>query len=156
MTQINNITLGYSDSEDRIWLRLVLANGNESFLWLTRKLTLQVITAIEKLITQETSTNTFNNSSTDILKNEFFEKSISVFDPTPEPPAKNQIPEKCGLCHQIKITYTPTWQISFEMPNNINYQLNLDRDKIFKVLIALIRQSNKANWQDSYQPSWAR
>lgn len=160
--QVHNITFGYSDSEDRIWVRLILQEGGEARLWLTRRLCIALCRGIIQLIEKYT----FKEGRTLIgdelnvhLRNEFYETSRSTWDPTPPPPAqKKQSPESnnysTALCHQVSIDGGSQWALRFSATQNLDYQLALDRKLTQKILVALLKQSQAIAWDIQLPNTW--
>lgn len=161
MVQVNNITFGYSDSEDRLWVRLQLNNGKETNLWLTRRLTSALCQAITQMIEKNTLENTASLSTEALnkeLRREFFEISQSTWDPTPAAPTPDQISSNhiTGLCHTIQIDSGDNWQIRLLGPGQQIYVLPIDRHLIQKLLLAIIKQAELAQWEITPTNQWLR
>ena len=155
----NNITFGYSDSEDRMWLRLLLVEGGEAKMWLTRRLCQGLCNGIAKLIEQHTSVNNEKLSGDNLaqhLKTEFYETSRSTWDPAPPPATKEVVTAPMGLCHTIYIDSGENWCIRFADPGKLEYALPMDRHLIQKTLLALYKQAQQAGWNISTSYSWLR
>ena len=159
--QANNITFGFSDSEDRLWARVQLQNNSEAHLWLTRRLTLAACHGIVQVIEK----NTFENGqplSEDLLnkylRREFFEITQTTWDPAPAAPNTSQTPtadiNPSGLCHTIKIDGGNVWQIQLIGPQQQTYVLPLDRRLMQKILLALLKQMEVAQWGGTPVKPW--
>ena len=157
--QANNITFGYSDSEDRIWLRLLLTEGGEARLWLTRRLCIGICNGVAGMIEKYTPASEQESVET-YLKKEFYEASRSTFDPTPPPPSKETSNEtlspSMGLCRTAYIDAGDVWRLRLVGPQQIEYVLPLDRTLTQKVLVALFKQAHIAGWSIPSTHNWLR
>lgn len=155
----NTVTFGYADSEDRMWLRLLLVDGGEAKMWLTRRMCESLCNSIAKLIEGHTLVNDEKLSGdtlTQHLKTEFYETTISTWDPSP-PPAKNETnATPMSLCHSISIDAGDNWCIRFSGVNNVEYALPMDRRLIQKTLLAIYKQAQQAGWNITTTYSWLR
>jgi len=158
--KVCNITFGYSDSEDRLWLRLILAEGGEAILWLTRRLCLALCSAIANQIEKYTVINNIplqGDALRQHLKKEFFETKTSTWAPSPAPQKQeekiNNPPS--GVCHTAFIdTDGKVWVLRLAGPNNVEYALPMEREKILKILFALTRQANQNEWGLNREYRW--
>jgi len=162
----NSITFGYSSTEDRIWVRLLLISKSEVRFWISRRLSKAVYDGMAGLLTKS---KVIDGKELDQLalelhlKAEFFELSLSTFDPAPPPPVINkgyddeiQVPKSAefiGLCHSITLTSGDKWLMRFNT-NKIDYQLALERRSMLKVFIGLLKTSANAGWDIPNTYSW--
>jgi len=156
---INNITFGYADSEDRMWLRLLLAEGGEARMWLTRRLCEGLCNGIAKLIEQHTVINNEKLSGENLaqhLKTEFYETTRNTWDSAPPPAKKEQAMAPMGLCHTMYIDSGENWCIRLVGPSKIEYALPMDRHLIKKILLALHKQAQQARWNIPVNHEWLR
>jgi hypothetical protein len=159
--QAQTITFGYSDSEDRIWARLVLDSSQEVRFWITRRLLQNLIHSLSQLLEQQTALNQTHLDTTEIhqyLKTECFEASRATWDPTPPPPLQlNQdlaTTPSIEMCLEINIQIDPTWHFQFSGPTQKNCRLSLERHLVPKFLIALTHQAATAGWQIPTPSNW--
>lgn len=158
---ITNITLGYADSEDRLWARLILANGKETRIWLTRRMTLGLANGLADLLEktdgpdqQINPEKILNSDDQKHLNNELMSALNEKADETPEPPAPNTIEMfGSGLCHTINITPGNPWLIVFEAPGQ-GFALPAERKIIFKLMHAFRSQADQAEWSPPTKHSW--
>jgi len=158
--KISNITFGYSDSEDRMWLRLLLTEGGEAKMWLTRRLCQGLCNGIANVIEQHTVVDNEKLTGDTLaqhLKTEFYETTRSTWDPAPPPGKKEDITIPMGLCHTIYIDSTgSTWCIRLVGPNHVEYALMTDRRLIQKTLLAIYKQAQQAGWNIATTHDWLR
>ena len=156
----NNITFGYSDSEDRLWIRLVLSDQSEARFWLTRRLTENLCQAIAGVIEKNTQAQHPNLSEQEVnqyLRKEFFEVTQSTWDPTPPPPqaTHNETPlPAMQLCQTINIDFGSHWQLRFSGARGPEYTLVIEPIQASKFLLALLKQSQMGHWQITTDKAW--
>lgn len=151
----HSITFGYSDTEDRIWVRMLLESKSEVNFWINRRLCKAIYEAMAGLLKKSKLVDDKEMEPEALeqhLKAEFFELSRSTFDPAPPPPPPNtahgteaQSPKWIGLCHSVSITSGPKWLISFTA-KGVDYQLAIDRRSMIKVFVALLKTCVNAGW----------
>lgn len=146
--RVANITFGYSDSEDRIWVRILLTNDSEAKFWLTRRLCESLINALAKLLEEHSPLkNVFSkNELTTLLHQEY--QDINANSDTPPPPPKN-LPHQMaplGICHTIDITPGNPWLFVWNISNNKQYALLSDRPMCLRLLRTIQTQSERAKW----------
>jgi len=162
----NSITFGYSSTEDRIWVRLLLISKSEVRFWISRRLSKAVYDGMAGLLTKSMVIDgrELDPSALELhLKAEFFELSLSTFDPAPPPPLINRAKdddtqvskpaEFIGLCHSITLTSGDKWLMKFNT-NKIDYQLSLERRSMLKVFIGLLKTCANAGWDIPNTYSW--
>ena len=158
--QAQTITFGYSDSEDRLWIRLVLVDQSEARFWLTRRLTENLCQAMAGLIEQNTQAQHPSLSTQEVnqyLRKEFFEVTHSTWDPTPPPPqaTQNNTPTPTmQLCQTINIDLGLTWQLRFSGTRGPEYTLGIEPNQAPKFLLALLKQSQIGHWQVTTDKIW--
>jgi len=163
----NSITFGYSGTEDRIWVRMLLISKGEVRFWISRRLTKAVYDGMAGLL-QKSKVIEGKELDPDALeqhlKAEFFELSLSTFDPAPPPPTPSQNQtqsnndsanpsEFIGLCHSVTLTSGDKWLMSFTT-KGVDYQLVLERRSMLKVFIGLLKTSANAGWDVPKTHSW--
>lgn len=159
--QAQTITFGYSDSEDRLWARLVINPTHEVKFWVTRRLLQNLIQSVANLLEQQTQqVNTQLNLDQvhQHLKKECFEASRATWDPTPPPPISPTqdtatIPS-IEMCLEINIQIDEAWHFRFSGAKQKHICLSLERLLVTKFLIALIYQGKMADWEISSPAIW--
>lgn len=155
------ITFGYSDSEDRLWARLIVNADQDVKFWITRRLLenfIEVLTDLLETETQKSTPNTISKKIQQQLKIECFEASRATWDPNPPPShSSKRMDTKTSnieLCLKIDIQISNTWTFQFSGAAQKNISLILDRLSIPKFLIALLHQQKLANWQIPAKANW--
>lgn len=156
--QVINITFGYSDSEDRLWTRLILKDGGEAFLWLTRRLTEHLCQAVVQMIEKHTSAEELGTQADNLLptlKKEYYEISRTTWDPSP-PKADNSHTISTGtqVCTQVTINKHTQWELIFRSNKGNTYELGMQRKELEKILAAFLLQGQKAQWHLQINSAW--
>lgn len=150
---IQSITTGYSDSEDRIWARMVLQDG-ETRLWLTRRLVLKLCASVlELLIKNETKQEP---ASIEQVQETIAKASLAAkieqakghlhTTPAPPPPTPDARVER-GICHSIDITPGANdWIFVWKSPGLTPCQLVLNKEGVTRLVTGLIQQANANGW----------
>lgn len=159
--QAQTITFGYSDSEDRLWIRLILENQSDAKFWLTRRLTENLCQTMAGLIEKNIQEQFPEFAQDDIdqhLRKEFFEVTRSTWDPTPPPPSsENQAPStSIQLCQTININLGDVWQLRFSGSRGIEYTFAIEPHQASKFLLALLKQSQVGHWQINANKNWLK
>lgn len=162
MTQrAQTITFGYSDSEDRLWARLILNPEQDVKFWITRRLLQRLIDRITHLLEQTTQASQPSASSSQVqqyLKTEFFEATRATRDPNPPPPVVHadstikNIPIE--MCLEIKIQIHDSWRFIFSGSQQKHIVLPLERSLVPKFLMILLNQQKFAQWQIPHSAKW--
>lgn len=135
-----SITLGYSDSEDRLWCRLILKDKNETRFWLTRGLCFNFCKNIWQFL------NTHSPTATAAFQSFTKEQATSsAVDKSPPPPEKVQV--NSGLCTNININYqNDVYTIKFLTNSQSQYILQLNSEATCRLMNAFTISSFNANW----------
>lgn len=150
---IQSITTGYSDSEDRIWARMVLQEG-ETRLWLTRRLVLKLCASVLDLLIKNEArqeTASVEGVQETIAKASLAAKLEQVKEhlhatPAPPPPTPTARVER-GICHSIDITPGPNdWIFIWKSPGLTPCQLVLNKEGVTRLVTGLIQQANANGW----------
>lgn len=158
----HSITFGYSDTEDRIWVRMLLEGDAEVYFWINRRLCKAIYNAMADLLIKNKVIDGQELASKALeqhLKAEFYELSRSTFDPAPPPPKSDtskteQTAQKwVGLCHSVSITSGARWLMSFSTKGT-DYQLGVDRRSMIKVFVGLLKTCAKAAWDIPKTHKW--
>ena len=155
--QILSITFGYSDSEDRLWARCVLAGRNESRFWLTRRLTLALIhTLAEKLHKTLPALPVPMEDSLRLA----MEYQAALEAPADTAPTRSSTTSghtsAMPLCHSIDITPSPekVWGIQWRLENQQALALSPERNQVHRVLAILISRAEAAGWAPALAEGW--
>ncbi len=151
--QIQSITTGYSDSEDRIWARMVLTQG-EMRLWLTRRLVMRLCEGVLDLLIksekkeESTSIGELRDTIAKASVAAKIEQAKSRLNETPAPPPPD--PEtklSSGICHSIDITPGASdWVFVWKSAGLSPCQLALNKDGVTRLVTGLIQQANANGW----------
>lgn len=158
----HSITFGYSDTEDRIWVRMLLEGESEAYFWINRRLCKAIYNAMADLLLkykvidgQELESKALEQH----LKAEFYELSRSTFDPAPPPPKSDTSNSELttqkwfGLCHSVSITSGARWLMSFSTKGT-DYQLGVDRRSMIKIFVGLLKTCDNARWDIPKTHKW--
>lgn len=155
--QILSITFGYSDSEDRLWARCVLAGNNESRFWLTRRLTLALIHALAEKLHKTLPALPVPMEDSLRLAMEYQAALDAPADSAPAQPstARNHT-GAMPLCHSIDITPSPDkpWGIQWRLENRQALALSPERNQVHRVLAILISRAEAAGWAPALAEGW--
>jgi hypothetical protein len=149
-----NITFGYSDSEDRLWLRLQLETTNEASLWLTRRFAKIIFEALSGVI-EKSKAPTKPEDIHSSLKKEYYEVSKSTWSPNPQPlekSSKNTI--ITGTCTSATIKKRGLMFQLILKTNQSEFTMDLDNNNLIKILVALNLKTKQAGWQIWPNKSW--
>jgi hypothetical protein len=152
-TRIQSITTGYSDSEDRIWARMVLHEG-EIRLWLTRRLVMRLCAGMLDLLIKAEKQE--ESSSIEVLRETIAKASIAAkieqakgrLSDTPAPPPPDpDVKLSSGICHSIDITPGANdWVFIWKSAGLPPCQLALNKDGVTRLVTGLIQQANANGW----------
>jgi len=148
-------------------VRMLLLNKSEVRFWISRRLTKAVYEGMAGLLKKSKVIDGKELEPAALeqhLKAEFFELSLSTFDPTPPPPSpkasqstsEDESPkpdEFIGLCHSVTLTSGDKWLMSFTT-RGVNYQLALERRSMLKVFVGLLKTSANAGWDVPKTYAW--
>jgi hypothetical protein len=157
---ICTFTMGYSDGEDRVWVRAVLAPPREAQLWLTRALTLKIAQGVADLLVKTAPPPT-ENAIPELagtiqkakLAAEYQQAKANPSDreapPPPDPSSVVQAPG--GLCSSVDIRpgqdASQPWVFVWKTPSfPAGYLLSLPRPSVLKLTAGLVQQAQIAGW----------
>lgn len=157
---ISTFTMGYSDGEDRVWVRAVLAPPREAQLWLTRALTLKIAQGVSDLLVK-TAPPVAENAIPQLagtiqkakLAADYQQAKANPSDreapPPPEPGKTVQAPG--GLCSSVDIhpgqDPSQAWLFVWKVPGvPAGYALSLPRQSVLKLTAGLVKQAQIAGW----------
>jgi hypothetical protein len=136
---VASITLGYSDSEDRLWCRLILKNKNEAQFWMTRNLCFKFCKNVWKFLKIHSPLTSDNFQKLTIEK-----ASTLIPEKSPPPPEKKQVIS--GLCISISIDYKDIYIIKFLTNSQTQYILHLSPEATCRLMNIFTKASFNANW----------
>ncbi len=154
IVRIQSITLGYSDSEDRVWVRLILQDDIEARLWLTRRLMLRLAEGLVDMLMQATIKKT-NAMSPELelpmarakLAAEFTDAQSTLTNTPAPPPPESKASIATGICHSVDISSSETyWSLTWRSTGTPNYLLDLDRGAVIRLVSGMVRQADTAGW----------
>lgn len=95
----SSLTIGYSDSEDRLWLRFV-REGGEAKLWMTRRLAMALLDKSHELLLQNVEPTRFEGEHRQAVQ-EFIQ---AKGDPAPPRAPSVQVDVPSGLVTSVDLT----------------------------------------------------
>ena len=151
---VQTITMGYSDSEDRLWLRVVLTDQNEARFWLTRRLLIRLCGAIADLLVKSYAKENEHELkelgevlSQAKLAAEFEQAKDRLTETEAPPLSENPSPYPVGICHSVDITPgSPRWTVVWKVASTPGYSLAMDKVALLKLTAGLIEQAKRNGW----------
>lgn len=144
-----SVTMGYSDSEDRLWLRLV-DGANEVKFWLSRRIALPMLERSYELLTQAQDASEARRAHESAVK-DFLERRGD----RPPPPNRDVASGPAmGLVASIDITVSDQgarWVFSSPASGTAAFQA--DRTQAHQLLEVLWSKVREARWTD--QAPWS-
>ena len=154
--KIQTFTIGYSDSEDRVWVRVILVDHTEARLWLTRRLVQRVVETTADLLIKTLPKETDlsipglgNAISMAKLAADFAKAKENPSDaPAPPPPETRMAASlPVGLCQSLDITPAEkVWSFIWRTPGSPGYLLMIDRCAVMRLTAGLLTQAQTAGW----------
>jgi hypothetical protein len=144
-----SVTMGYSDSEDRLWLRLV-DGAHEAKFWLSRRIALPMLERSYELLTQAQDRGEARQSHQSAVK-EFLERKG---DRPPPPNREVASGPAMGLVASIDITVSEQgarWVFSSPVSGTAAFQA--DRTQAHQLLEVLWSKVREARWSE--QAPWS-
>ncbi len=158
---VSTFTMGYSDGEDRIWVRLVLTPPREARLWLTRQMTLNLAKGLAGLIVKHREPPAASQSVIPELAGAMSKAHLSADfqaakanpsdrEAPPPPDPKVAVFAPGGLCPSVDLTPPKEkgapWQFIWRVPGSSGYLLSLPEASVLKLTAGLLNQANLAGW----------
>ena len=145
MLKVKNITIGYSDSEDRLWFKLTLFDEKDVQIWITRQLAKNICKELTRLLKFH-SKEKLTYSDLDIKK-EIFEMNNAIWDKSSSKSLNENNKSLLGLCKNIEIIlFNNNWKIVMRVSHEQKFFFITSRINIIKLFIAIIQQIKFANW----------
>lgn len=148
--------MGYSDSEDRIWVRMVLVDQTEARLWLTRRLVQVVCNGMADLLLKTRPkekelpipelSDTISKAK---LAADFVKAKENPSDAQPPPPPTQPVPSHLptGVCHRVDIQPSEkVWSFIWMVAGTPGYLLTLDRGAAMRLTAGLLQQAKVCSW----------
>ena len=157
---IRSLSMGYLQSEDRLWVRLVLADDTQRQIWVTRYLTEKLIQGLAELlqasyqqvplpfpIDRETGLKFEHEEATQLKA----DASAGQTGKDLQKPADDE-----GLCLNIEIKKIADfqWQLTWNTAQKKAYTMQPNRIEMHQLLQSLLRQQQRANWCIAHQHDW--
>lgn len=157
---IRSLSMGYLQTEDRLWLRLSLTNNTSRQIWLTRYLTEKMIQGLADMLQKsyqdvplpfaldrETALK-FEHEEATQLKTE-----ANVGQGAVELQKK---PKDEGVCSTIEFKKIADfqWQVTWNTLQNSAYTMQPNRIEMHQLLQSLLRQQRLVNWRIDHQHDW--
>jgi hypothetical protein len=157
MSVIQSITFGYSDSEDRLWVRCVLQGGGESRFWLTRRLALALIKGVTDKLADTLSPVPVPMDKALRLALEHQAGFEKPSDPAPPAPrSSSKAASEMSLCTRIDLTPgNKSWRIVW-IAGGQPLTLNMAREAVHRMLAGLISRAQQAGWAPELPASWLK
>lgn len=153
-----SLTVGYSDSEDRVWVRLVGENA-EQRVWLTRRCVLALIQTLASAL--ETSLAELGSilqmEAAQRLGMELDEAAAAMGSaaPEPAPKSKDYYVADSGLCTVFDLdTQSAQWVMRLHTVCGKPLVFDGSRLQMHQLLKSLLNRQREAGWQ-LYVPEWS-
>lgn len=151
---VQTITMGYSDSEDRLWIRVVLNDKNEARFWLTRRLLIRVCGAIADILAKTYAKENEHELrelgellSHTKLAAEFEHAKSTLLDTEAPPLSETPSPYPVGICHSVDITPgKPRWSVVWKVASTPGFLLQLDGPALMKMVAGFMEQAKRNGW----------
>lgn len=154
---IQSVTFGYSDSEDRLWVRCLMKDEDDVRFWITRRLTLALIEAMGIKL-RETLPALPVPMAEDLRLAVEYQSALEIprepAPPAPENPVART--QELPLCHTVDISTHPShaWAIVWKVAGAAPLALTANRQTIHRLLAALINRAEAAGWAPALSQSW--
>ncbi len=159
----STVTLGYSDTEDRLWIRILNKDGTDKKMWLTRNLCEKICICLVSNLEKTLSPNSEKNSkpSKNMAKILATEHQVALEEATKKKPndsveaVKPKYNSPIRLCSSVNIQFGKAWKLQFFCAEEANsFEIKTDRKNIHQILSAIIKQCAQANWNIENLPKW--
>ena len=161
----STITFGYSDTEDRLWVRILNDDGSDKKMWLTRNLCGKICSCLASNLEKTTSIDKEKSKvSAEIFDQLASEHQIAVnkmikatVSSRSEESIKSKSPGPIRLCNSVNISFGKDWTIKFFCTEEENsFQIKTDRQNVHQILSALIKKCEQAGWNIQKLPIWRK
>lgn len=153
-----SLTVGYSDSEDRVWVRLVGENA-EQRVWLTRRCVLALIetlaSALETSLVELDSILLMESAQRLAMEQDEAAGAMGGQAPAPAPRSKDYQISEGGLCTVFDLqSLAERWVVRLHTVSGQPLVFDGNRLQMHQLLKSLINRQHEAEWR-LYAPSWS-
>ena len=157
---IRSLSMGYIQTEDRLWVRPTLTDGTQRQIWITRYLTEKLIRGLAELLqaSYQEVPLPFPIDRETGLKFEHEEATQLKSDANARQTGKD-LREPAGdegLCLNIEIKNIADfqWLLTWNTAQKTAYTMQPNRIEMHQLLQSLLRQQHMANWLIELQHDW--
>lgn len=148
MTQLySSLTVGYSDSEDRLWLRFV-REGGEAKLWITRRLAMALLDQSYGLMNKSASDRDCDQEHLEAVQ-EFIR---SQGDPAPARMPAGQVDIQSGLVASVDVSVSEDNVLWTFVSAQGRVGFRGSRTEAHRILEIFWLRMRSAGWRDA--PPW--
>ena len=154
-----DITLAYSETEDRVWLR-----SQGQMLWLTRRILLRFLSASGKLLEQSVPGGEVPNALPPSHRIQIDHEEALAESPEgtaalqhgkESPPSADEA-QAVPVVHTIHITPSPSiWVVTLQS-TDVEMQVRLNRRDFHRLLGAMSMAAQRGEWLACDMPGWMR
>lgn len=153
-----SLTVGYSDSEDRVWVRLVGENA-EQRVWLTRRCVLALIqtlaSALETSLVELDSILQMESSQRLAMEQDEAAGAMDGQAPAPAPRSKDYQIAEGGLCTVFDVQMqAERWVVRLHTVSGQPLVFDGNRLQMHQLLKSLLNRQREADWR-LCAPSWS-
>ena len=158
---MSTLTIGYSDSEDRLWLRIIDKDSNEGRIWLTRGMTQNLINEFARQLEFDApDINVLDKIEPKLRLQVDLSVSKETFENvSPPPPSKSLevIQVDGGLCVAVNFSKNTSgiWMVIWKGINSKVFTTPLSRKDMFLLLDSLSQRQEACCWELKI-PEWLR
>lgn len=153
-----SLTVGYSDTEDRVWVRLV-SESSEQRIWLTRSRMLALIrtlaNALETTLAELDSVLQIESAHRLAMEQEEAVSVMNGVSPPPAPKSKGYQVADGGLCTVFDVTIQDSrWVVQLHAASGQPLVFDGNRLQMHQLLKSLLNRQREADWR-LYAPDWS-
>lgn len=148
MTQLySSLTVGYSDSEDRLWLRFV-REGGEAKLWMTRRLALALLDQSYGLMSKSVPDTDCDREHLEAVR-EFLQ---AQGDPAPARMPSDQLDIRSGVVASVDVSVSEAGMLWTFVSAQARVGFRGSRTEAHRLLEIFWLRIRSAGWRDA--PPW--
>lgn len=146
-----SLTVGYSDSEDRVWFRLVCENA-EQRVWLTRRCVLALIetlaSALETSLVELDSILQMESDQRLAMEQEEASDAMGGQAPSPAPRSKDYQISEGGLCTVFELELlSERWVVRLHTVSGQPLVFDGNRLQMHQLLKSMLNRQREADWR---------
>lgn len=146
-----SMTVGYSDSEDRLWVRLV-GDHAEQRVWLTRRTTLALVQALaqqlEASLAELDSIVQIDPAQRLALEQDEAAGAMGASAPGPASKSADYLVTDCGLCTVFDLeTHDERWLVRLQTIGVNPLEFYGNRLQVHQFLKSLLNRQREADWR---------